>query len=409
MPTFLSPSQVETQYLQILKSIKPSLNINDQNSDFVIRGKATTGLASGIYGDQQKVNNDTYIKSARPEALLLFGEDYNFPRQPSTKAQSLGIQLSGVDGTVVGPGDITFLYIPTNVIYTNTTGGTISAGVLTVNIQCSITGQIGNVASPDSLSVISPPSGVGPIATVLTSIADGADIESIDSYRGRLLNRRQSPPAGGNENDYYNFAFAADPSVRSASVRRFGRGLGTVDVYITTGTSDVDTAVTNGSAVVRIPSGLVLASVQSYYDNVVPLTDCAHVYSPTEILINVTVKVVLAAGLTMSSIPSGQYNPINLTVSQLIEREVSRAIYKVSVGGRKISNSLVGYVTASEIEESLDKWLSSQIDVNSGLAIGLIPILSDRQIQPLDAPNINKALVSNQVTAPGTITVIEGV
>lgn len=410
MASFPTPSQILKTYLQYLKSLKPSLNTNDQNSDFVIRGKALSGLISGLYGDQQKVNNDTYASSARPEALLLKGADLGIDRQPATRAQCPQVRVPGTNGTVVAPGDLTFLYAPTNVIYTNTTGGTVTGGVLDVVAQCQSYGQIGNIEAPDFLQVVSPPSGIGPQATLMQNMADGADIESIDSYRARIILREQQPPAGGNQTDYPNFAFEADPSVRSAFIRRFGRGLGTVDVYITTGTTDVDSAVTNGISIVRIPSSIVLNTVQQYYNEHVPLTDCPAVYAPTEITEDVTVKVVLAAGLTLSSVPADPvYNPLNLTVQQLIEREVGRVLYKLPVGGRKIPGFTDGFIAASDIEEGLDVWLSAVKDPVSGLYIGKIPVLADRQCQPLDPPNINKAIGQNELAAPGTITVQIGV
>lgn len=409
--SFPTPSEIEIQYLQILKSIKPSININDQNSDFVIRGKTITGIVSGIYGDQEKVNNDTYISSARPEGLLLHGQDFAISRQPATQARSPQARITGTNGTVINPGDLTFLYVSTNVLYTNLTGGIIGSGILDLSIQCSVAGQIGNVASPDSLQVVSPPAGIDALALVIQSISDGSDIETFDSYRARLLSRKQSPPAGGNETDYYNFAFASDPSVRSASIKRFGRGLGTVDVYITTGTTDVDTAVTQGLPIVRVPSSLVLQSVQDYYDQNVPLTDCPRVYAPTEILVDVTVKVVLASGLTLASVPGDTtYNPLMLTVGQIIAREVGRALYKVPVGGRKLNPSTsIGYVVSADIEESLDTWISAVTDPSTGFVIGRLPLLDDRQVQPLDAPNINLEIIANQIVAPGVITIIEGV
>lgn len=408
--SFPTPSQLAAQYLQILKGIKPSLNINDNNSDFVIRGKAFTGFASGLYGENQKVNNDTFVSTARPEALALHGLDYNIQRLPATQAESPQGRITGTNGTVITPGQLTFLYAPTNVLYTNTTGGTIGAGVLDLVIQAQVAGQIGNIKAPDDLQVVSPPSGVDPSMSLVQDMADGTDVESIDSYRARILSRLQSPPAGGNETDYPNFAFAADPSVRSAFIRRFGRGLGTVDVYITTGTTDVDTAVTQGLAIIRIPSGPTIAAVQTYYNEHVPLTDCAAVYAPTELAVDATMNVDLAQGLTLSSVPADPvYNPLNLTVQQLIVREVGRVLYKYPVGGRVIPGNPGGYIVASDIEEGLDVWLSAVKDPVTGLYIGKLPILADRQIQPLDSPNYNLAINQNELAAPGTITVVLGV
>lgn len=409
MATFPVPSQIQTQYFQILKSIKPSLNTNDVNSDFVIRGKAFTGLASGLYGDQAKIYNDTFISSMRPEALVQKGIDYNIPQQPATKAGSDNVQITGTNGKVINPGDLTFLYLPTNVIYTNTTGGTIAGGVLSLAIQAAITGQIGNVAAPDTLQVVSPPTGVGATASIIDDITDGTDIESTDSYRARLLAREQNPPAGGNITDYEGWAFAADPSVRSEQIYRFGRGLGTVDVYITTGTTDIDTAVTQGLPIVRIPSLGLLQTVQDYYNSHAPLTDCPEVFAPTEVAIDVTVNVDLAAGYLLTSVPSDPINnPLNLTIQQLIQREISRVLYKYKTGGRLIPGFTLGFVVASDIEEGLDVWLSAVIDNTTGAALGKIPVLADRQCQKLDSPNTNKQIAQNQLPKPGTLTVVLG-
>lgn len=410
MANFLTPSQVAANYLTILKSIKPSINTNDANSDFVIRGRASSGIWSGLYGDQEKVNNDTWIFSARPEALILFGRDYNIPRQPATAAKSPQVRVNGTNGTVINPGDITFLYVPTGILYSNTTGGTVASGVLDVEVLCEQTGQIGNIKATDVLTVVSPPVGITSTANLLMNMADGSDIESFDSYRARLISRRQNPPAGGNETDYPNFAFEADDSVRSVIIKRFGRGLGTVDVYVTTGTTDVDTAVTQGIPVVRIPSSGTIAIIQAYYDAHVPLTDCAKIYAPIETDVDVTVNVLLAAGLTLSSVPASPvYNPLGLNCQALIEREISRVLYKLPVGGRVLPGGTVGYVTASDIESGLDTWLSAVKDPVSGLFLGKLPILADRQCQPLDPPNVDLALAENSLAAPGVLTVVLGI
>lgn len=407
---FPSPSELQARYFQILKSIKPSINVNDINSDFVIRGRAFAGFASGFTGDAEKVNRDTWVNSARPEALLLHGADLGIGLQPATPSQTTGFRISGVNGTVINPGDLTVLYVPTGTLYSNTTGGVIAMGFLTVSLVSQTTGQIGNVRAPDTMQIVSPPGGVNTSGDLLVSLTDGSNIETFDSYRARLLSRKQSPPAGGNQTDYPNFAFAADPSVRSVFINRFGRGLGTVDVYITTGTTDIDTAVTQGLAILRIPGAPVLATVQEYYDANVPLTDCASVYAPTEVPINVSLKYSLAAGVTLGSVPSDPvFNPLSLTTQQLIVREVSRALYKIPVGGRRIGGSLNGFVVAADIEASLDVWLSSATDPLSGSVLGRIPILSDREVEPLDTPNYNRALVQNQLPTPGVITLIAGV
>ncbi len=411
MANFPTPSQIQTQYFQILQSINPSINTNDPNSDFVIRGNVFAGFASGLYGDQAKTDNDTFISSASPAALTLHGADLDIPQNQATAASSTDLRIFGNNGTVITPGQITALYLPTGITYTNTTGGTVSGGQLDIAIQANSPGSIGNVSASLSptLQIVSPPTGITSTATLITDISDGTDIESTDSYRARLLNRLQQPPSGGNANDYYEWAFDASPSVTTAVVQRFGRGLGTVDIYILTGTTNIDFAVTNGLSIVRIPDATLIDTVQAFYNTDAPLTDCPEVYAPTEIDVNVTLNYELAPGITLATVPNDPVNnPLGLTVAQLIVREMGRPLYHVPVGGWPRTGFSAGYVIAAYIEESLDDWLSSNIDPTTGTT-GAIPILSDRQIQPLNGSEYDLPLLGNQITAPGTMTYINGV
>lgn len=410
MANFPLPSQLALQYLQILQSIKPSINISDINSDFVIRGQVFAAFASGLYGDQAQVDANTYITSASPESLILHGQDLGIPQLQATQSSSTGIQITGTDGVVISLGEITFTYLPTGVSYTNITGGTITGGVLTLSIQSTTSGSITNVESTATLMIAAPPTGVNNTASVNISIAGGSDIESTDSYRARLLNRLQQPPSGGNLNDLRNMAYAADSSVRSVIVYPFILGLGTVGIYIVTGTTDINNAVTNGSSIVRVPSQSVIDNVQAYYDLNAPITMCISVYAPTEIDFNSTVYVDLASGISLSTIPSDPVNnPLGLTVQQLVIREFGRALYLIPIGGHSLGSlSPPGYVVASYIEESIAKWLSSEIDITTGLTIGIIPVLADIRVPELNPPNTNYAIDANQIVAPNTISVVLG-
>lgn len=411
MANFPTPSQLQTQYLQILQSIKPAVNTSDLNSDFVIRGNVFAAFASGLYGDQAKVDNDTFITSSSPQALTLHGQDLGVPQSQATPASSDSVTINGPNGTVVTAGQLTFIFNSTGITYTNTIGGTISGGNLIVGIQATTPGSIGNVSAPSSLSLIAPPSGIGALATLNDNLAGGSDVESTDSYRARLLSRLQMPPAGGNATDIRNFAFAADPAVRSVIVIPFALGLGTVGVYITTGSTDIDTAVTNGQSIVRVPSQTDINLVQAYMNANAPLTMCISVYGPTEIDFNGTVYVDLASGVILSTIPNDPVNnPLNLTVQQLIIREYGRALYKVPVGGWQLgSASPPGFIVASYIEQSMQQWLSSEVDPVSGLTIGNIPVLADIRVPAIGDPSgTNFAIASNNIVAPGTITVVLG-
>ncbi|WP_337050269.1 baseplate J/gp47 family protein, partial [Serratia fonticola] len=62
----------------------------------------------------------------------------------------------------------------------------------------------------------------------------GTDDESDKSLLARLLELIRRPPAGGNKYDYHRWAMDV-PGVTAAYVYPLRRGLGTVDVVITSG------------------------------------------------------------------------------------------------------------------------------------------------------------------------------
>lgn len=407
--TFPTPTQIFQRYQTILKGARPDINVLDKSGEALIRGRVTSGLVSGIYADQRLVDNDTFIKDARIEALVRHGTDANILQQPATAATTADFHVTGTIGTPI-PAGTSVRYAPTGIIYGVAVASVIDGtGNAHISLAANSQGQITNVDVGETLTFVAPPPGIDPDGVLVLALADGSDPESVDSYRARLLENRQRQPAGGNEFDYPNFAFQASTAVRSALIRRFGRGLGTVDVYITTGTTDIDTAVTQGQAIIRVPSGGVIATVQAYYDANVPLTDCPRVFGPVEVDQDASMKVDLAAGITLATVPADPINnPLNLNVGQLIQREMERAIYKAPVGGRVIPGQPNGYVIASELEQAVDAMLSATIDTN-GQAKGKIPVLVDREVGPLDGLNYNRMLVGNQLALPNVMTVTVGV
>jgi uncharacterized phage protein gp47/JayE len=389
--------------------LKPTFNPNDPLSDFNIRGQAVTGLLSGAYADQEAVDNDTFLLTARAAAIVQRGLDYGMTPNPATEADTTGATGTGIAGSPIAAG-VQAVYLPTGNIYEVSSSTTVAEdGTFSISLNSTTTGQALNIAAPDTLQFVSPPTGVNPTITLVNNMADGTNPETTASFATRVLNRLQQPPAGGNANDYQNWAFAADPSVRGAFIVRFGRGLGTVDIYITSGTTDIDTAVTNGESVVRLPSDGLLATVQAYYNAAEPLCDCAKVWSPNQTNVNVNAFADLASGLTMTTVPADPVNnPLNLTVEQLIQREVGRVLYKYPIGGRVLPGvGTSGYIVAQDIWEGLEYWLSAIPDLYGN--VGIIPILTDWRIGPLNGSATDLPIAGHTLAAPGTITATQGV
>lgn len=395
MLNYKTPTQVGDDYLLTLKGLKPEVNIDQQDSDWYIRSRVVGGVMSGGYADQQKVGGDIFPQTARTDALSRHLETYGLDpiRQPTNANGSAAV--TGANGTVYTVGT-QFEHEPTGNLYSVSEELILSGPTGVVNLQSIATGQDQNLFSDTPLTLPSPPAGAQPNAVVI-EMADGRDLESNAAAAQRVLDRIQEPIQGGNEDDYRQWAVAADPSVTGAQVLRYAFGLGTVAVYITSGTTDIDKAIDNNEAIVRVPSQHLIDTVLDYLYERVPETDCVSVFGAVEIAQDVTIRVAYRSGLVGSDILAGQ----TLMLNELVEREVKRAIYKVPVGGRKIGAT--GFLLASEIEEVVDQGLGDSPYTAGSFA----EILIDRQVDDLSATGANRMLLANEIVIPGNIIIVE--
>lgn len=397
---YQTPQEIANEYLLYLKNLKPEVNVSQTDSDWWIRGQVVGGVLSGVYADQLKISNDPFPQSARRDALekslfTYFNEGFT----PATQAvgdDNILVSAAATGATI--PFNTQFQYNPNGNIYTSTAAFTFTDAVTGLVSVISINaGQDQNLLAGAQLSLPSPPPGVNPIATVVTTnISDGRDVESNEEAAARILRQIRTPLAGGKVSDYITFALDANPSVTSANILRYPFGFGTVGVIITAGTTDIDEALDNGYPIVLIPSAELVQQVQDYIETQNPITDCATVLAPASTPQNVTVRVLYVSG-NNSTVLSGQ----TLTQQQLVQREVQRAIYKTPPGGRQLGAS--GYVVCAEIEEVLDNNLGASPYATGNIA----QILSDRQVDNLSASGVNRVLLGNEVAFPALITVVE--
>lgn len=395
-----TPSEIADDYLLELKGLKPEVNTDQTDSDWWIRSRVVGGVVAGVYADQRLIANDAFPQRARHDALQKFLEEY-FGDQgiqgdflPATNSVGL-VAVTGNPSQVVAQG-LQAVYTPNGNAYVSTESVTLDPVAATglVPFESVSVGQAQNLNGGAILTIPSPPSGLNATAVVASGgMADARDAETDAEARVRILTRIRQPLSVGRVSDYIQYAKAADPSVVSAAVARFPYGLGTVGVYITSGTTDIDQAIDNGEDISIIPSDALVQIVQDYLEINRPVTDCVTVLKPVPVEIDVTVEVVLVQG-TLDTILSGQ----SLTQRELVTREVKRALYKTPVGGRTLGAS--GFVVASDIEETIDVKLSGE-----PVVAGSIPILLDRQVLNLSASGHNRSLLPNETPIPGTITI----
>jgi uncharacterized phage protein gp47/JayE len=122
-------------------------------------------------------------------------------------------------------------------------------------------GSVGNQPAGTELTVVAPPANLVGSATVV-NLDGGADEETDDELRYRVLQRIRQPPQGGAAHDYVLWALAV-PGCTRAWVYPLEQGIGTVTVRVMFDDLRVDN---NG-----FPLATDLALVTAYIDKVRPV------------------------------------------------------------------------------------------------------------------------------------------
>ncbi|GEP09801.1 baseplate J/gp47 family protein [Methylobacterium gnaphalii] len=153
-------------------------------------------------------------------ANILFGG-----RKAATYASG-AISITGTPGVLLPAGSI--FATSDGVQYQTTTDTFVGNGASSVNVGCLSAGAVGNRDQGALLSLTAAIAGIDAQAAV-TLIDGGADAESDDDLRVRVLLRIRRTPMGGDADDYVQWVLAV-PGVTRAWVAPLEMGIGTVTV-----------------------------------------------------------------------------------------------------------------------------------------------------------------------------------
>jgi uncharacterized phage protein gp47/JayE len=155
---------------------------------------------------------------------------------PATQAQlTLTVTVLSAVGSLAGGTQL--LYAPTGVVYLTAAAVPLALPTITVTAIASSdqdggdgSGEVGNLEPGQILQFASSPPNVATNATVTGAAVVGADGESEDAYRARVLRRFQRKPQGGAYADYQAWG------TEVAGIRNVfpytGNNPGEVDVYV---------------------------------------------------------------------------------------------------------------------------------------------------------------------------------
>jgi uncharacterized phage protein gp47/JayE len=156
--------------------------------------------------------------------------EYGLARKPASRAA--GYIVTTGDADTIYPAGISYLSGGVRYIVSSDARSDLAGEVIFL-VHAETPGLAGNRAAEIVMTLIDPALQTSMIATAVVDdggIGGGADVESDDALRARVLDRKRRPPQGGAESDYEQFALAV-PGVVKAWAHSFAYGPGTVGVW----------------------------------------------------------------------------------------------------------------------------------------------------------------------------------
>lgn len=203
---------------------------------------------------------------------------WGIPRKAATAATG-SVIFAGTNGTVVPSG--TILKRTDGAEFATVADVTIAGGSATATVLASDVGANSNTVAGSKLAMTAPVAGVQASVTVAApGLSAGADIESDDSLRSRILARIQKPPHGGAAHDYETWALEV-AGVTRAWVFPEQLGAGTVLVMF----------VMDGKEDSLIPDETEVEAVQNHIDSQRPVTADVSVAAPTPVAVDFEIHI----------------------------------------------------------------------------------------------------------------------
>ncbi len=226
---YLRPTltQLRQQAISDITSGLPGLAPLPQGSVLRILAQVEAGMAHGHYGYQDWIARQAVPFTATDEYLFGWAALKGITLKDASVAAG-AITITGSAGAVPVAA---VLSRDDGVTYTTMAAAAVVGGApVTVGVACGVAGSTGNAAAGTVLTFASPIGGIDGAVTISTAATGGADQESQDSLRSRMLQAYAAPPHGGNAADYVEWALTV-PGVTRAWVAPNGAGAGTVVVY----------------------------------------------------------------------------------------------------------------------------------------------------------------------------------
>lgn len=142
----------------------------------------------------------TLALTATGENLDLIGNNFGVTRKPA-EAAALQIELPATNGTIISV-TVDFVGDSNGIRYSVDAAATAAGGVASIGVTAQTLGAAGNLSVSDTLTIGTPVVGAESQATVTAINNTGAERETDDAYRIRVLDAERLTTGGGNAADY---------------------------------------------------------------------------------------------------------------------------------------------------------------------------------------------------------------
>jgi len=283
-----------TALQDITTSGVPGLDGLLRNAVLRVLAWCIAGLTYSLYGFLDWISREAVPFTATDEFLRGWAALIGIYQLDAVAASGTA-QFTGSPGITVHTGS-TLTRIDGTPYVSTADASSDASGTVVVPFTASITGAITNCDAGTPISLDLPPSGINASGVTVGPTLGGADQETEDALRTRMLKGYADPPHGGSASDYIGWATSV-PGCTRAWVIAEGQGPGTVVVYVM---FDVVNASIGG-----LPIGTNGASSHEYRANtatgdqllvadaiwpVQPVTALVYVVAPVPLPVAVTLK-----------------------------------------------------------------------------------------------------------------------
>jgi uncharacterized phage protein gp47/JayE len=226
-------TDLRTQTSQDIASALPGTDPLLRFANLGIIGRVLAGLINLLYGYLDWIAQQSVPFTAVDEYLEGWGALVNVFRNPATRAIGTVSFTGAPDGTTLPNG--TQLTRGDGKTFRTTASANVVSGVVTAPARADadasgLTGAWGNCDAGTVFVIGQAVAGINSSGSAATAFTGGADLETNDSYRERVLSAYQKQPQGGDPDDFYTWARNV-PGVTRAWVAPNLAGAGTVTVY----------------------------------------------------------------------------------------------------------------------------------------------------------------------------------